>query len=249
MDTSAWKLDDTAWVVERERNWPEFLKFVKSHMSDDANPSEYLRRAEDFYFKGIVKGDYDDWVVRLHVYDYFAMHPSLNVKAASDIIAFYESAGSKTRGYFGGYYGLSKVLVPLFEKGLIDPSVGEIIIDASYGKSYQEAAVLRGFDPKQEAFSVVRSLLKELSSWMSPPPDYKWFPAKRIIPFAIGALEYFKSEDLEENGFYINKLSKRISRLDDNKIKQFPELLEFAEAFKKALEESNAIEEIKSQFR
>lgn len=248
MDRSAWKLNDSLWVEQRKKNWPIFLARIKAYHTD-AKMSELVRCAEDYYFYGIMEDRYDVIAGQLPINDYFSMHPSLDLAAARDIIAFHDEVAHGVRGHFGQFYLEPRGFSELIEKHIVSPSICRIVIRAAYGESYEEAARLRGFDPNEQAFKTGDRLLEELGNWLGPNEHYEYYPAAQLIPFAIGAMEYFTVNDLEKDSFNVKRLAKLFGYLNDDKIRQFPKLREFEIAFKKALAESKVIDEIKAIFQ
>lgn len=249
MNKSPWHNDDISWRSLREQQLPIYLEFVKSHYPGDVvrNPDEYLRRAREYYFEGVLEGGYADGVSHLDVSDYFVMHPCLDLAAARDIVAFYDRVGCMTRGYFGQYYLIPKLFGPMVDQGMLPVSTGEVVIEAFYGRSYREASALRGFSAEQEAVVAGYNMCRELASWVHLPEYCEFYPVDRLVDLAVGALEYYSVGDLVENGYYVESLSECIVRSGEGD-NSHPMLREFSEYFLSRLMSSQVVDELKVMF-
>ncbi|WP_394559129.1 hypothetical protein [Aquipseudomonas alcaligenes] len=248
MNTSPWRIEDHAWLTLREQQLPIYLEFVKSHYPGGAwNPDEYLRRARDYYFRGVLEGEYKDGASHLDISDYFVMHPCLDLAAAQEIIEFYDRVGCMTRGYFYQYYLIPKLFGPMIDQGMLSTSIGDVVVEAFYGGSYLEAASLRGFDPEKNAVTAGCGMCRELGTWMDLPLYVEHYPVQRLIDLTVGALEYFSAEDLVKNRGYIELLSVRIEDIEADG--GHPMQHEFCSWLRTKLSSSQVINEIKAMFK
>lgn len=247
MNRSPWHNDDISWRSLREQQLPIYLEFVKSHYPGGAwDPDEYLRRARDYYFEGVLEGEYRDGVRHLNVSDYFVMHPCLDLTAARDIVAFYDRVGYMTRGRFGQYYLIPKSFGPMVDQGMLPASIGEVVVEAFYGRSYLEAASLRGFEPERGAIAAGCEMCRELGSWMDLPLYVEYYPVQNLIDLTVGALEYFSAGDLVAKRGYIEHLSVRIEDIEAGG--GDPMQKSFSGWLKAKIFSSRVIDEIKEMF-
>jgi hypothetical protein len=245
MDTSAWKLNDPSWMSLREKQWPALLGILKKNLVDCFDPDAYISKAHLYY----LAGDLVDVAASpvLATLDLFALHPQLDIKAAREIISISERFGGGTRSAFSGWYSYPLDLYAYFKAGVLEPSIGEIIIEAYYGVTYADSVVLRGIASDEKVDIVINDLLRSLGVWLMPDDKYEWFPAHRLIPFLIGALERLEFARYDDVEFFLSSFSRRVKRASS--ASEFPLCVSFCEQFKSAIGQSKVDGRIKSLYR
>jgi hypothetical protein len=244
MDTSAWSSVGSSDQERRQRNWSLFANYLKTRLVDHPDPDAYLSAASDFYLRGELPQAKQRQLLHLRAPHLFALHPSLSVDAAREIITLTEEVDHDLRGSFSVYYLYPKSYYTFFEREALDPAIGSIVIEAYYGRDYAEAATLRGFDPKQEAARVADQLVEELCNWWKQEVDCRWYPAVGLIPFLIGAFEYIDLNHFFNSDYFNGWLADNVN--DTVLMEASSELNYFSSQVKKALSLSRASDEIKS---
>lgn len=221
IDLSPWKVTDSEWVREREKQWPIFKKWALYGVGDDILVERYLMHVQAFYDRGQLEPVEEYHLEKLADYRYFALHPALTLQEARKLVDYccLEGEGWKNglKGGFQTYYLLGANYEDLIKAGVRDVAFIETCIEALIGKNYTEAASLREFDPLQRAADDSRAMLKYLGNWLYG--DYgDLLPAMQVLPHLIEALSLIPKEKLNIVEFELNSLAKRLNRVYTFKI-------------------------------
>ncbi|MCP5209158.1 MAG: hypothetical protein H7A01_18365 [Hahellaceae bacterium] len=239
MNKDAWKTSDSEWVKKREKDWPELEKYLAEYMSVDMYfPKEHMTTAKEFFFKGVIELKDDHSPLRgLNAIDLFLLHPSLDIDDAREIIDLCIKGGKILKGAFTVHYLIDGTCQPFIDKGVVQPDIVEVIVEAFYGKNYDEAAKLRKFDKVKDCSDTHYSLLDYCSRYLSRHRT-EYFPAMQLLPFIVDSMFLLPKEGIKKCGFQFKQYAKRMKKYPERKGEYTEKQKAFFEAYMQAIRDN-----------
>jgi hypothetical protein len=233
IDTSAWKINDTTWIKQREEKWPIFEGWLIENYSSDKDRSidGSLKSAKLFFQMGVLDKTIEDHGPSSVGFEAaIALHPKLNPDDVKKMIDFYCVHGRRgdLKGHFRQYYLSGFRYEALIQKGALPKDFMLQYLKGAYGNSLTEASQILEFEVDKVCLGLFRDLGKKLFSYFTKGDQgYQGDMARHMLPFYIEAMVRLTEEEARSCDPYFESIVRLKREKYDEGVVSDPDRLAF----------------------